>query len=131
MPKQYNLIKVINKINTMNTFKKISSALTTVGTSVLALTAYAQGQIPPYQSVQVGTVTDLLNKFGTAIGYFATLIMIIAVAMILYAAFKFITAGDDEEAVGSARKILTWGVVGLIVAFLAYSFPTIVRTLVQ
>ena len=114
-------------------YTKASSAIVSFGASVLALGAYAQGgqQVPPYQSVQVGSVTDLLNKFSTVIGYFATLIMIIAVAMILYAAFKFITAGDDEEAVGSARKILTWGIVGLIVAFLAYSLPTIVRTLIQ
>lgn len=112
-------------------YRLVATLLGSLSTLSFGALVHAQGQIPQYQSVQVGTVTDLLNKFATALNYFATLIMIIAVAMILYAGFLFITAGDNEDSVSTGRQMITWGIVGLIVAFLAYSVPAIVRTLIQ
>ncbi|MDX1608109.1 MAG: hypothetical protein R3251_02785 [Candidatus Spechtbacterales bacterium] len=58
-------------------------------------------------------------------------VVIIAVAILLfaYAAFLFVTAGDNEEKKTRARTFLIWAIVGLIVASLARLIPGIAQTL--
>lgn len=45
---------------------------------------------------------------------------IIAVIIILYAGFKWMTSGGNEETVGDAKKMLIAGLIGLIIIVLAY-----------
>ena len=45
---------------------------------------------------------------------------IIAVILILYAGFKWMTSGGNEEKVSSAKKILTAGIIGLAIILSAY-----------
>lgn len=46
---------------------------------------------------------------------------IVAVVMIMYSGFLYITAGGDNNKVQEAKKTLTWSVIGLIVVVLARS----------
>ena len=50
-----------------------------------------------------------------------------AIIMFLLAAFGFFTAQGDPEKVANARNFVLWGVVGVVVALLAFSIPFIVR----
>jgi hypothetical protein len=45
---------------------------------------------------------------------------IIAVAIILFAGFKWMTAGGSDDKIGEARKLMTSGVVGLIIILSAW-----------
>lgn len=111
---------------------KIGSGIVGAVSLVGALIAHAQiqpgtGQIPVYTSSGIQDVTALGTRFTVGIQYFATFVIAISVIMLLWAGFKFITAGDNEEEVGKARKMITYGIVGLVVAFLAFSLPVIIR----
>ena len=50
-----------------------------------------------------------------------------AIIMFILAAFMFFTAQGDPEKVTNARNAVLWGVVGMVVALLAFSIPFIVR----
>ena len=45
---------------------------------------------------------------------------VIAVVLILYAGFKWMTSRGNEETIGDAKKILTAGLIGLIIILSAY-----------
>lgn len=63
-----------------------------------------------------GTLMDFITKIiNWAIGFSA----VVAVVMIIFAGFKYITAAGDENKISSATKTLTYAIVGLVVCFIA------------
>ena len=63
-----------------------------------------------------GTLEDFIIKIiNWAIGFSA----VVAVVMIVFAGFKYITANGDENKISSATKTLTFAIVGLVVCFMA------------
>jgi len=61
----------------------------------------------------IETVTRLINTAMIFLG-------IIAVAIILFAGFKWMTAGGSDDKIGEARKLMTSGVIGLIIILSAW-----------
>jgi len=57
-------------------------------------------------------------------------VLILAVIMVLYAAFLFLSSGGDSAKVTRARSALVWGLVGVAVAFLARALVFIVGSFV-
>ncbi len=55
------------------------------------------------------------------------IVVAFAIIMFILAAFMFFNAQGDPEKVKSARDAVLWGVVGMVVALLAFSIPYIVR----
>ncbi len=51
---------------------------------------------------------------------------IIAIIIILWGGFRWMTAGGNEEKVGEAKKIITAGIIGLIIIFVSYAIATFV-----
>lgn len=51
---------------------------------------------------------------------------VIAVVLILIGGFKWMTAAGNEEAVDSAKKLLSAGIIGLIIIFMAWGIATFV-----
>lgn len=54
------------------------------------------------------------------------LLGIIAVSLIIYAGFKWMTAGGNEEGVETAKKTLTAAVIGLAIILSAYAITNFV-----
>jgi len=93
--------------------KKITKYIGTgLALQLLPLAAFAQNTF---------TVEDLIRILTNIQNWFAAIVGIIGVIMILYAAFLFMTAAGDEEKVKKARGALIWGLVGIGVAILAYA----------
>ncbi len=61
----------------------------------------------------ITTATSLINTAMIFLG-------IIAVAIIIMAGFKWMTAGGSEEKVGEAKKLMSSGVIGLIIILAAW-----------
>jgi uncharacterized membrane protein YuzA (DUF378 family) len=62
---------------------------------------------------QVNKVVDaVITVFSIVVG-------IVAVIMIMVGGFKYITANGDAGAVGSAKKTITYAIVGLVVVAMA------------
>lgn len=53
---------------------------------------------------------------------------ILAVIIVLYAGFTWMTAGGNEESVEKAKKMLTAGIIGLIIIISAYAIADFVIT---
>ncbi|MFZ5363864.1 MAG: pilin, partial [Patescibacteria group bacterium] len=51
---------------------------------------------------------------------------IIAVAIVLYGGFVWMTAGGNEERISTAKKILTNGLIGLVIIVFAFSITQFV-----
>lgn len=77
-------------------------------------------------SVNVFTKTETL--LVTIRDWFTGVVAILAVIMMLYAAFLFVTGAGDEEKVGKAKDYLKYGIIGMVVAIVSYSAISIVRT---
>ncbi len=128
------------------TLQRFVSGVVTSSTLLATKVAFGQGfgtpppgtgvgnQLPggaiPSATGQKVSATQLAQLITNTVSLIASLVMTVAIVMILYAGFKFMTAGDDEDGVTKARKILTYGVVGIVVALLAYSLPAILSTFV-
>ncbi len=49
---------------------------------------------------------------------------LVAVVIVLIGGFKWMTAGGNEEKVGSAKKLLVGGLVGLVIVLLAWGISS-------
>lgn len=63
-----------------------------------------------------------VNIINIALGFLG----ILAVIIILFAGFKWMTAGGNEENVSAAKKILIAGVIGLVIILSAYALANFV-----
>ena len=104
----------------------------TLGISLLALAAFVVPVVAqavsfedPSQSLGLGTA-DLKSTVINIINWVLGLLGIIAVVMIIYAGFQWLTAGGNEDKVSSAKKIISAAVVGLIIILLAWAIVNFV-----
>jgi heme/copper-type cytochrome/quinol oxidase subunit 2 len=81
---------------------------------------------PPTTITNSQGLADLLCSF---IIYFFWIVIIVSVMMVLYAAFLYVTAGDETEKTTTARRTLTYAAVGIAVALIAVTFPSIIASL--
>jgi|SRR3989344_1950190 len=51
---------------------------------------------------------------------------IIAILIILWGGFMWMTAGGNEEKVGTAKKIISAGIVGLVIIFISFALASFV-----
>ena len=51
---------------------------------------------------------------------------IVAVIIILLGGFKWMTAGGNEDKVGEAKKLITAGIIGLVIIIAAFAIATFV-----
>ena len=84
---------------------------------------------------QVGTDSGvdpdfLVRTITYIVNWFAWFIALSAVVMGIYSGFLFITARGNTAQLETARQILIYTVVGIVVAILAFSVVTITKTFV-
>ena len=65
---------------------------------------------------------------GGIISYLMGLVGILAVAALVYGGIMYMTSGGSEERVKQAKNIITYAIIGLVVAVLSY---IIVNTVIQ
>jgi len=115
-------------------YASLASAVT-IAAIALPMAVGAQGTTAPLDvnatGIGYGAYTGLsgqdlritiANIIRTAMG----LLGIIAVLIILYGGFRWMTAAGDDTKVGDARKIITAGIIGLIIIISAYAIASFV-----
>ncbi len=75
--------------------------------------------------LQAKDLTELLNNI---INFLLTLAAPIAVIMMIYAGYLFITASDNEEKVKTARKTMLYVVIGIAILILSKGVVTLVSS---
>lgn len=93
------------------------------GSLVLPTLALAIGSTGLSGQKSVGGVLQVICN---AIGWAFTILLVATVIIVLYAAFKYLTAGGDPEKVKGASHLLIYAAVAIVVAFFAKAFPYIV-----
>ena len=121
------------KLNTLKSVLTTGLIISNVLVLGLAGLASAQGTVAniPIQRVGPGTVGGIVDLARAIVRWVYIIFFIIAVLMILWAAFTYLMAGGDEAKVTEAKNRLIYAVVALAVAFLAVGFETIVGTFLQ
>lgn len=70
--------------------------------------------------------TDLPTILGQIINYFLVLVGVIFLTVVLIGGYLWLTAGGNEEKVGKAKKLITNGINGMVVVFLAYALVFVI-----
>ncbi|MEK7452697.1 MAG: hypothetical protein AAB614_00515 [Patescibacteria group bacterium] len=81
------------------------------------------------QTGGISTAGDLVTLILGLVNWIAWLIALAAVVFGLYAGFLFITAGGDEGNIETAKNIMIYAVIGIVVAILAFSIVSISRSI--
>jgi len=112
---------------------------TQVRTGLLALVALAVVLAPavgnaqlnvgldPAKNIGLGTA-DLRDTIASIINVAMGLLGTIAVVIILYGGFKWMTSGGDQSKVDDARKLIINGVIGLVIILTSYAIAQFVIT---
>lgn len=106
----------------------------------LALTALLLVGLTPFAAfaIDIPTTTPppgirsfegFLGIFDTVIKWVFTILLVLAVLMIIWAAFAYLTSGGDEEKVKAAHQRIIYAVVAIAVAFLAQGVSFVVAQL--
>jgi FtsH-binding integral membrane protein len=103
-----------------------------VGLSIFALLGIvlpvlARIETPTEPVTGIEDLLDIINRIAT---WLFAIVLAIAVIVLLIAGLNWVTSGGDEEKVASARKMLTWALVGIAIAFLAKGLIALIRQLV-
>lgn len=101
--------------------KKIPAVLAV--TSSLATPLVALAQSAPQDACGV------IRLFQSFAGYFATVVFILSVLTLLYAAFLFITGSGSEEGTTKAKTFLIYALIGIAVGLLAQNGVAIVKSI--
>lgn len=121
----------------MNKFKNwTAKLLIPAATALVGLSASAvPGTFTPPGSIgNVTQVTGLtgqtaFDKVATIINYFLAVVSVVATIMIIYGGFLYVTAGANEDNTKKAKSMLLYGVIGLIIAGVAFSIVSFSNSL--
>ena len=78
----------------------------------------------------VDTPEDVMTVIDNITNWMFTIFLALAVIMIIYAAFVFLTAGGGDN-VNKARKMLLYAVAAIAIAVLAKGIVNVVRSLIE
>lgn len=123
-------IRIISEHSMTKMKSVLTAGLIAISILNIAGIAFAQGTIAnvPITRVGPGTVGGLADLLRAIVRWVYIGFFILAVFFILYAAFLYLTAAGNDEAIGRAKKVLIYAVVAIVIAFLAVGFETIIGT---
>jgi len=105
----------------------LTAILAVIGVAVFALPALAQVDLGIEYGTELGlTTTDIRVTIGRIINAFLGLLGIVAVLIILYAGFLWMTAGGDAGKIETAKKWIINGVIGLIIILSSYAIASFI-----
>jgi len=97
------------------------------GFSLSVFAADEAEEIPESDINDMGSIVELVE---TLVNWFFWILMAVAVFMLLFAAFNWLTSAGNEEKVTSARKMLIWAIVGIIIALISKGLIEVIKNLV-
>ena len=115
---------------------KIGGSVLALSMLVLPFVGFAQGN-PNFSGLTDNVSLGYIPEFDAAtetlaervVNWMITLFWIATVGFLIWAAYLYLTAGGDEEAVGKAKKYLMYALVGGLVALLSTSLTGVIRNL--
>jgi len=109
--------------------KKIATLTTSIAFfSLMVLPALAAaGDFGLEYGTYLGLGTnDIKAGIMNIVQYLLGFLGIVAIIIMLYGGFTWMTAAGNEEKVGKAKQIISAGIIGLIIIFISYALVTFV-----
>jgi len=77
-----------------------------------------------------GVQTDIEYSVMNIVNYILGFIIIVATLIVIYGGVKYLTASGNEDAVEEAKKTISYGVIGMVIAGLAYGMVIVISTVI-
>ncbi|MGB9609007.1 MAG: hypothetical protein ACPL3E_01380, partial [Minisyncoccia bacterium] len=81
---------------------------------------------PPTGQGPITQPEDAISLLRQVLVWLATIFWIVAVLMIFWSAFKFLTSGGEDEKIKEAKKMLFYAIIAIAIGLMAYAVPTFV-----
>lgn len=104
----------------------ITVQIASLATSAAALAAEKESITPP--ELQTVAQNDIVDIVRAIIQFILVVAFVLAFIMLLIGGIRWITAGGDEKAVGSARNMITAALIGLVIVLVAFALIKLVET---
>jgi protein-S-isoprenylcysteine O-methyltransferase Ste14 len=109
--------------------KKVLSGLILTGfLAILLLPITVMAQLP---EPGIEGEEDFWLIIGRIVGWFVMAVIVVAVVMIIWAGFSFMTASGDAEKAKKARNTLTYALIGVIIVLGVRVLLNLVASLVD
>ncbi|MEK7629304.1 MAG: TrbC/VirB2 family protein [Patescibacteria group bacterium] len=108
----------LNKLISVGLLSFFLFALSFMAVNAAEVTGDLQPEIVGVESF---TKERLTSTVTIVVNYIIGIVAIVAVVMIVWAGYLYITAGMDEKNVEKAKKMLLYGIIGIVVVILSYS----------
>lgn len=108
--------------------------VTSIALMMSSMTAvHAQGFIsttdnPSAISTATGGNSSFRSLALVIVNFFLTFLGLIAVVMIIYGGFLYVSAAGNQEKIESAKKIIMYAVIGIIVILLSFAIVNTILT---
>ncbi len=110
----------------MKKFLLSLAAISVLSLPLIGLAASAT--VSPVMITTTDQLTNLINNIGT---WIFGIVIAIAIIFFVLAGFYFITAQGDPAKVGKAREMITYAIVGVVVAILAKGIPLLLANILK
>lgn len=90
---------------------------------VLAASGLSSNQLPPPENVSNRNFLDVLSDI---INWILGLVGVIAVLMLVWGGFNYLTSAGNPEATKKAKQTITYAIIGIIIIALAYTLVNFV-----
>lgn len=117
------------KMNTNQALKIDTTIFNGVSTCQAALSGIAPNQTCEYTKDSCG-ICCLMNMVYNITNWVFVILMAIASLMIIWGAVLFTTSSGDPEKTGTARKLIIFAAVGIVVALFSQGIPLVVKFVV-
>ena len=109
----------------------IKRAIKLIGPSIAAAAVLAAPTVALAQTnvvpSNIAGINNLLTVVRGIIRFILVVAFIVAFVMLLIGGVRWILAGGDEKAVGSARNTITAALIGLVIVLVAYAIIRLVE----
>lgn len=105
--------------------------------TILAILMLTAVLVPVASTQAIITATNVNGNFSTSnfmtvvqniANFVIAFITILGIIFIVWGAIQYVTAGGDEGAVEKAKSTITYALIGLFIAAMAYALETLVLT---
>jgi uncharacterized membrane protein SirB2 len=74
---------------------------------------------------------QVINIFQYALTQAANIFWIMALILVIYSAYLYLTSGGDKTAVTTARNYLMYAIIAMAVAIVSYGLPQFVKSVLE
>ena len=102
---------MVGALTAVGLFSSVAMAAATDSFGTAAPSAVLEG---------TGGQTSLKGLILTVVNYFLGFLGLLAVIMIIYGGVQYVISAGQDEAIGNAKKIIMYSLIGLIVILLSF-----------